>query len=61
MSSIASRNELRPLSDESVGTCDWGYCDKPEYAERLDDSGLWLTVCRQHAGKVGLVGTGDTQ
>lgn len=43
----------------AVGSCDWGGCDAPTYAYRLsavDETGDWLSVCREHA--VGAEGPG---
>jgi hypothetical protein len=39
------------MSEETCGTCDWGYCDGEAVAERLDPkSGSWLAVCRKCSG-----------
>ena len=48
---------LRPIADADirVGSCDWGNCDEPTYAERLSEEQDWLEVCRRHAGKRGLI------
>jgi hypothetical protein len=44
--------ELRDLTDESIGTCDWGGCDVESVAERRDPaSDGWLSVCAWHTGR----------
>lgn len=41
----------RPLTEESLGTCDWGHCDDESVAERLSPhDGEWLAVCTKHQG-----------
>lgn len=43
---------VRPMSEETIGTCDWGGCDDETVAERLDlKSGEWLAVCRKDSGQ----------
>jgi hypothetical protein len=40
---------MRPLTEDSGGTCDWGACDDPATAERLDPrTAVWLPVCARH-------------
>lgn len=57
INSLSAKGELRPVSEIRVGSCDWGNCDDPTYAERWSSElGEWLEVCRRHAGKKGLVG-----
>lgn len=54
--------KVRAIADDDivVGSCDWGdadkrrrsRCDEPTFAQRFDDeSGRWLEVCSQHAGR----------
>lgn len=43
--------EIRPLTDESGYTCDWGGCDDVATAERYDAGHGWLPVCEHHEGK----------
>lgn len=41
----------RPMTDSTVGTCDWGGCDDETVAERWTDRlDEWLAVCRRHTG-----------
>lgn len=44
----------RPMTPDTVFTCDWGDCERETVAERLDDDprhhGGWLAVCSWHAG-----------
>lgn len=43
--------QLRPMTDDTEFTCDWGYCDSESVAERRDPkSGEWLAVCRRCSG-----------
>jgi hypothetical protein len=42
--------ELRPLTDESGGTCDWGGCNEHAVAERHSPQHGWLPVCQRHTG-----------
>lgn len=42
---------LRPLSEDSGGTCDWGSCDDEAVALRDSDEHGWLPVCTRHTGK----------
>ena len=47
-----------PLGEEDLQECDWGFCNRPAAARRLDDgtvdalgdAEVWLSVCRWHAG-----------
>jgi hypothetical protein len=43
--------QLRDLTDESGGSCDWGGCDDEPVAERWggEEHG-WLPVCQRHTG-----------
>ena len=37
--------------DWYVGTCDWGYCNRPTVAGRFDDhTGRMIAVCDMHIG-----------
>jgi len=57
-SSLHAQGLLRPLSIESLGTCDWGNCDELSYAERWElQQKQWLSVCRTHAGRFGVPNT----
>lgn len=41
----------RVMTEATLATCDWGYCDADSVAERLDPkSGGWLAVCARHKG-----------
>ena len=44
---------LRPLTDASGYTCDWGGCDEVATDERAtgDPSLPWLPVCYRHSGR----------
>jgi hypothetical protein len=43
--------QLRELTEDSGGSCDWGYCDTESVAERFaSDLGKWLPVCAKHVG-----------
>lgn len=57
--------ETAPLTEGDLATCDWGYCNRPAVALRLDrdastyavdgpivvlDHEVWLSVCAWHAG-----------
>lgn len=40
---------LEAISDDDRGECDWGYCNRPAVAMRLDpEVGDWLSVCAWH-------------
>lgn len=45
-----------PLSDDDLQECDWGYCNRPAAALRLErpydpsDDEVWVSVCSWHAG-----------
>lgn len=45
--------EVRPLTEDSGGTCDWGGCDAESVAERAtgDPDMPWLPVCAFHSGQ----------
>lgn len=45
---------LDTLTEDDLQTCDWGYCDAPAVAVRLDepctaDYDVWLSVCDHHS------------
>jgi hypothetical protein len=43
--------ELRPLTEDSLFSCDWGYCDDQAVQERRDPTtDMWLAVCQRHTG-----------
>ena len=45
-----------PLGDDDLAECDWGYCNRPSVALRLEvditgtEAESWLAVCSWHAG-----------
>jgi hypothetical protein len=42
-------DQMRPPTEDSGGTCDWGGCDELSTAERLDPrTAQWLPVCAAH-------------
>jgi hypothetical protein len=52
-----AEHRLRPMTDGSGGTCDWGHCDGLSVVERWDaEQGQWLPVCAEHIGDSGEAG-----
>lgn len=42
--------DLRPLTEASSGTCDWGGCNDEAVKERHSPAHGWLPVCTRHTG-----------
>ncbi len=42
--------QLRALSENSGGTCDWGRCNDDAVQERYSEAHGWLPVCQHHTG-----------
>lgn len=47
---------LRPMTEQTVFTCDWGDCDRLCICERRSKGTVWLGVCDIHAARMNRFG-----